>query len=303
MSKKKIIYAGLLAVLVAASVNNYLNEASEQSAAEEGGFESANEYRLAKIKGFNTKPEYDLYLREKSVAEKQVASDAGFLSVEEYKEALAVSMPTKALYDKYLVQKTELKLAEEKRKAEAKLAEEKKLNSIAVSSDSNSTEATAGNVEVAMPEHMKVENVRQTIKDYLGPCSGSACQINIDLLKKYLSKHEDYAEGKISALVLGTSGSSYIEAYLRNGEQIEVYYYGGDLKKKKDIVKIDKSEISEIYSSALKTYGAEVFEDWYRAPTSGIRNLKSNIESLVRTKANAHMANKEASAAEEWNKN
>ena len=123
---KKFIYGGLLLIVVAAGVNNHLDKSSEQSAAEGAGFESVQEYRLAKIGGFNTKSEYDAYLLEKSIADKQAASDAGFLSVDEYENARRLGMPTKELYDRYLVQQAELKLVEENRKAELKLAEEKR---------------------------------------------------------------------------------------------------------------------------------------------------------------------------------
>ena len=123
---KKFIYGGLLLIVVAAGVNNHLDKSSEQSAAEGAGFESVQEYRLAKIGGFNTKSEYDAYLLEKSIADKQAASDAGFLSVDEYENARRLGMPTKELYDRYLVQQAELKLVEESRKAELKLAEEKR---------------------------------------------------------------------------------------------------------------------------------------------------------------------------------
>ena len=123
---KKFIYGGILLIVVAAGVNNHLDKSSEQSAAEGAGFGNVQEYRLAKIEGFDTKSEYDAYLLEKSIADKQAASDAGFLSVDEYKNARRLGMPTKELYDRYLVQQAELKLVEESRKAELKLAEEKR---------------------------------------------------------------------------------------------------------------------------------------------------------------------------------
>lgn len=123
---KKFIYGGILLIVVAAGVNNHLDKSSEQSAAEGAGFGSVQEYRLAKIEGFDTKSEYDAYLLEKSIADKQAARDAGFLSVDEYKNARRLGMPTKELYDRYLVQQAELKLVEESQKAELKLAEEKR---------------------------------------------------------------------------------------------------------------------------------------------------------------------------------
>jgi hypothetical protein len=292
-----ISFAGLL--VLGAISSSKLNDAAEKA-----GFDNIEEYKIAKKANISTKSEYDTYLQQQAELDAKAAENGGFLSVDEYKEAKAVNMPTKELYDKYLVQRAELKLAEEQRKEEEKTSE----SAISESNNAVSKKSNAEAPEVATvsePDHMKVENVKKAIKDYLGPCSGSACQINIDLLEEYLKKHEDYSQGNISALVTGPSGSKYVEAYLRDGNQIEVYYYTGtmsSMKKQRDIVKIDKMEIIEIYSAALKQHGAEVFEDWYRAPTNGIKALKTNINNFINSKATEYMNSKESKAAEEWNK-
>lgn len=301
-------FAGLLTL-------GAIESSQQEEAAKESGFDSVAEYKKAKRENISTKAEYDEFVKRQAQIDAEAAINGGFLSVDEYKEAKAVSMPTKELYDKHLVQQAELKLAERKHKAEeaekARLAQEgqkkeqAELKSVATESFKTKNVLNTEKIssEVLIPDHMKVENVKKVIKDYLGPCTGKACQINIDLLNEYLKKHEDYSKGKISALVMGPSGSKHIEAYLRNGTQIEVSYYSGTLNsmsKKRDTVKIDKNEIISIYSVVLKNYGAEVFEDWYRGSTNGIRALKANINNFVNSKAAEYMNNKASKAADEW---
>ena len=286
--KKFLKYFLLIALVlfVLLMVIGAISSSNNAEQAEIGGFESVSEYKLAKKENIKTKVEYDEFIKRQIEADKKAAKTGGFVNIDEYKKAKSLSISTKALYDKYIVQQEEkrkaeeLRVAEEKRKAEEKrIAEEKR----------------------KAEEFMKPENVKQLIKKYLGPCSGSGCKINIALLDEYLKKHEDYSKGKISALISGPSGSKYIEAYLRNGKQIEVYYYDGKLKKQRDTVKIDTSKIIEIYSTSLRNYGAEVFENWYRAPKQGIKNLKSKITSFVRSKAREHMIKINSSAENEWN--
>ena len=286
--KKFLKYFLLIALVlfVLLMVIGAISSSNNAEQAEIGGFESVSEYKLAKKENIKTKVEYDEFIKRQIEADKKAAKTGGFVNIDEYKKAKSLSISTKALYDKYIVQQEEkrkaeeLRVAEEKRKAkEKRIAEEKR----------------------KAEEFMKPENVKQLIKKYLGPCSGSGCKINIALLDEYLKKHEDYSKGKISALISGPSGSKYIEAYLRNGKQIEVYYYDGKLKKQRDTVKIDTSKIIEIYSTSLRNYGAEVFENWYRAPKQGIKNLKSKITSFVRSKAREHMIKINSSAENEWN--
>lgn len=325
-----VVLVGFAALLTLSAINSSkLNDAAEKA-----GFDNVGEYKRAQKINIATKSEYDAHIKRQAELDRIAAENGGFLSVDEYKKAKAVSMPTKELYDEYLVQQAELKLAEKKRKAEedekarlaeaeeekrkaeeaekARLAQEQQkkeqteLKSVATESvKTKNVLNTEKNIssEVLIPDHMKVENVKKVIKDYLGPCSGKACQLNIDLLNEYLKKHDDYSKGKISALVSGRSGSKHIEAYLRNGTQIEVSYYSGTLNsmsKKRDTVEIDKNDIISIYSVALKNYGAEVFEDWYRGSTNGIRALKANINNFVNSKATEYMNNKASKAADEW---
>jgi len=298
--KKFLKYFLLIALVlfVLLMVIGAISSSNNAEQAEIGGFESVSEYKLAKKENIKTKVEYDEFIKRQIEADKKAAKTGGFVNIDEYKKAKSLSISTKALYDKYIVQQEEkrkaeeLRVAEEKRKAEEKrIAEEKR----------KAEEKRIAEEKRKAEEFMKPEYVKQLIKKYLGPCSGSGCKINIALLDEYLKKHEDYSKGKISALISGPSGSKYIEAYLRNGKQIEVYYYDGKLKKQRDTVKIDTSKIIEIYSTSLRNYGAEVFENWYRAPKQGIKNLKSKITSFVRSKAREHMIKINSSAENEWN--
>ena len=91
----------------------------DKEAAEQAGFDSVEEFRLAKKENIETKAEYDAFVQRQAEIDAKAAKDGGFLSVDEYKRASAVDMPTKELYDEYLEQK----IAEEKRKAEDAEAE------------------------------------------------------------------------------------------------------------------------------------------------------------------------------------
>lgn len=192
--------------------------------------------------------------------------------------------------------------------AQDSVVEEQPLEASDVNKNTKSSEAKGSDTttsveneprEKTLAPHMTVESVKQSIKDYLGPCTTN-CDINLQVAKKMLERHEKYSKGDIDATLFPSDGDKFKFVDLNgNYSNIRVDHYVGT-KVEYDYIDIDVSEVVEIYSSALKTYGAEVLEDWGRAPKAGTQALKANVNAYLRSKANDHILNVTADQASEW---
>ncbi|MDA9847238.1 hypothetical protein N9C27_00010 [Luminiphilus sp.] len=98
-----IIAAGFAGLLTFGAILS----SQDKEAAEQAGFDSVEEFRLARKENIETKAEYDAFVQRQ--AEIDAATQGGFLSIDEYKKAQAVNMATKDLYDKYLEEEEEEK--------------------------------------------------------------------------------------------------------------------------------------------------------------------------------------------------
>lgn len=176
-----------------------------------------------------------------------------------------------------------------------------KKNAKATETNDDGTDRSVANkpVDDTPAPHMTAERVKQSIKDYLGPCTTN-CDINLQVAKKMLERHGKYAKGDIDATLFPSNGDKFKFVDLNgNYSNIRVDYYVGT-KVEFDYIDIDVNEVVELYSSALKAYGAEVLEDWGRAPKAGTQALKASVNAYLRSKANAHIQKVTSDQASEW---
>lgn len=146
---------------------------------------------------------------------------------------------------------------------------------------------------------MTLESFKRSIKDYLGSCS-SNCDVNLQVAKQMLERHQKYAKGDIGATLFPSSGDKFRFVDLNgNYSNIRVDYYVGS-SVQYDYIDIDFSEVVAIYSAALEEYGAEVLENWGRAPKPGTQALKARVVAYLRLKANEHIRKISPDQANEW---
>ena len=144
---KKIIGVVAVGVLVAAAgINAQLERAEAQKLAEQGGFTSIQEMRVAAAAGYSTKEDYDNYsiqLAATREAERQaqqaLATERGFSSIEEMQTAERAGFVSKQAYEEFLVQEEARRVAEAARLAAeaeaARLAAEAEAARLATEAD------------------------------------------------------------------------------------------------------------------------------------------------------------------------
>jgi len=125
-------------------------------------------------------------------------------------------------------------------------------------------------------EDERDELVKQSIKDYLGPCEGDECRTQVVVADAFLSEHLAYSRGDLDWLILGDSGSKYSSiGFDRSSERLEATYFAADGERTL-YVDYDVDKVRDIYYDTFERFGPEMFEKFRGEGKKAFRDAIAN---------------------------